>query len=307
MSDPLLVKTIQSIAHSVSRTQISKTVLGENRNHDAGSKGLTLVSKRSLSRRNMICAAMVESIVLDCLLTTRPKRDHTRSEGAEVCGIDRNRRARRARRGNSGSSTFHWTSGCDCGAYHGRNGAAGLNQCASSHCTPRSSLTSFLSSTCMAPSMSIACADAAAAAAGARSRSCLLFLCGCSSCMSGGGWLCPSPADGVAGEGIANSWAGSAAGAGCFISFCNSSFSCCRSSNFASTLPLSGTKTGSMQSFGKNCGTYWRKRVFTRFHWSAVSFTARCTRHLKAKQEKWRRNERERAWIAYHRQKAGAI
>ena len=49
----------------------------------------------------MICAAMVESIVLDCLLITRPKRDHTRSEGAEVGEMERKRRARRARRGNS--------------------------------------------------------------------------------------------------------------------------------------------------------------------------------------------------------------
>ena len=129
------------------------------RDHEVGSKGLTLFSKCSLSRRNMICAAMVESIVLDCLLITRPKRDHTRSEGAEVGGMDRKRRARRARRGNSGSSAFHWTSGCDCGAYHGRKGAAWLNQCASSHCTSRSSLTSFFSSTCMSPSMSIAGAD----------------------------------------------------------------------------------------------------------------------------------------------------
>ena len=51
-----------------------------------------------------------------------------------------------------------------------------------------------------------------------------------------------------------------AAGAGQF------SISCCSSSIFVRTLSLSGTKTGSMQLFGKNCGTEWRKRDFTLFH-----------------------------------------
>ena len=155
----------------------------EERNQELGSKGSTLFSKCSLSRRNMICAAMVESIVLACLLITRPKRDQTRSEGEEVSGMDRKRRASKARRGNSGSSAFHWTSGCDCGAYHGRKGAAWLNQWASSHCTSRSSLASFFSSTCMSPSISITCP----AEAEGRPSTCLLFLCGRSSCTSGRG------------------------------------------------------------------------------------------------------------------------
>ena len=34
---------------------------------------------------------------------------------------------RSKRRGNSDSSAFHCTSSCDCGAHHGRKGAAGLN------------------------------------------------------------------------------------------------------------------------------------------------------------------------------------
>ena len=155
----------------------------KQKDHEVGSKGSTLFSNCSLSRRNMICAAMVESIVLDCLLITRPNRDHTRSEGAEVGEMERKRRARRARRGNSDSSAFHWTSGCDCGAYHGRKGAAGLNQCASSHCTSRILLDLFLllhlhvaiHVNCRRPTC----------------RHVFFSFAVCSSCMSGGGWLFP--------------------------------------------------------------------------------------------------------------------
>lgn len=49
--------------------------------------------------------------------------------------------------------------------------------------------------------------------------------------------------------------------AGCFLSYCNSSISCFSSSSLFWTLSLSGTKTGSMELFGKNSGTYWIKRT----------------------------------------------
>ena len=117
MSDHHECKGIQSITHSFSHIWNSKSEL-EERDYEVGSKGLTLFNKCWLSRRNTICAAMVESIALDCLLITRAKRDHTRPEGAEVSGMERNRRARRARRGNSGSSAFHnvwlWLWGVPC-------------------------------------------------------------------------------------------------------------------------------------------------------------------------------------------------
>ena len=257
--------------------------------HEWGLKGLTLFSKCSLSRRNMICAAMVESIVLDCLLITRPKRDHTRSEGAEVIGMERKRRARRAKRGNSGSSTFHWTSGCDCGAYHGRKGASGLNQCASSHCTSRSSLASFFSSTCMAPSMSIAWAAAALLQQEADCHRHVFFS------YAAALRLASQEVDDCThrvrvlmleeGEVLPQQQQQIVDLAASILLFLVAV-----PPTSWEPLPWRGTKTGSRQLFGKNCGTYRRKRSFTLFHWSSVSFTVRCTRHLKAKKP-------EREWI----------
>ena len=87
-----------------------------------------------LCLKNMSFAAREESIVLEDLLITWPKPDHTRSEGAEVGRTQRKRRASRARRGKSFSNAGHCTAGCELGADHNRNVAPsrGSNHLASS-------------------------------------------------------------------------------------------------------------------------------------------------------------------------------
>ena len=62
-----------------------------------------------------------KSNVLEDLLITWPKPDHTRLKGAEVGRTQRKRRASRARRGKSFSNAGHCTAGCELGADHNRN------------------------------------------------------------------------------------------------------------------------------------------------------------------------------------------
>ena len=78
-------------------------------------------SKSLLCLKNMSFAAREESIVLEDLLITWPKPNHTRSEGAEVARTQRKRRASRARRGKSFCNAGHCTAGCELGADHNIN------------------------------------------------------------------------------------------------------------------------------------------------------------------------------------------
>ena len=56
---------------------------------------------------------MVESMVVECLLTMCPMPDHTLSDGAEVGRIQRKWRAKIARREKTTSSLFQFTAGCE--------------------------------------------------------------------------------------------------------------------------------------------------------------------------------------------------
>ena len=215
-------------------------------------------SKSLLCLKNRSFAAREESIVIEDLLITWRKPDHTCSEGAEFGRTQRKRRASRARRGKSFCNAGHCTAGCDLGADHNINVAPsrGSNHLANSK-TRVWSFSSFFFSGCCSPSMSSAWWNRwmlSAAAWGEGSD--LAFFSG------GSAWWAHASSPGA--RASARSW--------------------CNSSICSWTSPLRGTKTGSRQSLWKNWRTYCTNRFLALFHCSSVRIVWRRTRHLHWKE-----------------------